>query len=106
MRRVYGIDIDAAVRDRTERPTVLCDLIEHLPPDSALWHAIDPDSLWTLADVLLAHIADLTAVANWHRGGSKGPPPQRIQRPGVKPDSTKVTGRLMTIEEAQEWLGW
>ena len=50
-------------------PDVLCDLVEHMPPDASLWREMDPNTIWTLTDVLLALLSNQTAMANWQRGG-------------------------------------
>jgi hypothetical protein len=39
---------------------------------------------WGVTEHLLAHVVDLTARANWQRGGGKGRKPKPIQRPGAE----------------------
>lgn len=94
--------------DRSISPTVLADLIDNLPLDAALWRAGNPDAMWSLTDLLLAHIADLLAMGNWQRGGDPNARrPTPLPRPGVEaPEGEHVTGDLMTLDEAAEWLGW
>lgn len=87
---------------------MLDDLIENLPLDAALWREVNPDSMWTLTDLLLAHIADVLATGNWQRAGDPhAQRPKPLPRPGVEaPEGEHVTGDLMTLEQAAEWLGW
>ena len=88
-------------------PDVLCDLVEHMPPDASLWREMDPNTIWTLTDVLLALLSNQTAMANWQRGGGKGAKPKLIRLPWEsKPEGQKITGDKMTIDEARTWLGW
>jgi len=58
-----------------------------LGPDSAVARAVDPDAhMWAtqaMTNQLLAHTADLLAIANWQRQGGKGSKPKPISRPGV-----------------------
>lgn len=77
--------------------------IHYRPLDSALSRSIDgEESLWGLAEQLLAAIADRIEAGNWQRGGGKGSRPKPIMRPGVGPKKTNVSSRSfdsMTIEE-------
>lgn len=54
-------------------------------PDSAFWHAIDPEGYgWSVDTYLLANLVDLSVAANWQRSedGQKGRnKPKPIQRP-------------------------
>lgn len=87
------------------RPVILADLIDHLPLDAALWRDIDPDSLWSIEDHLLALIVDHLAAANWQRSGDvRAPQPKPIPRPGVTPAADGIGGTPMTLERAEEWL--
>ena len=45
--------------ERTLRPTVLLDLIDHLSPGASLWRALDPDALVPVAALGLLTEADL-----------------------------------------------
>ncbi|MCL2463978.1 MAG: hypothetical protein FWF28_02760 [Micrococcales bacterium] len=88
-------------------PAVLADLAEYLPPEAALWRDIDPDTTWTLTDVLLAELVNLTSGANWQRAGDPhAPQPEPIPLPGQQPEGQHLTGDEMDIDEARDWLGW
>jgi len=60
-------------------------LIQHLPADSALARAVEPEaSAWTLTNHLLAALVDVGQLANWQRSSdAKIPRPTRLPRPGV-----------------------
>ena len=76
-------------------PDVLADLVEHLPRDAALWVALDPESAsWTLTDVLLGALINLTARE------------KVVRFPWEASDDQTVTGDVMTLDEAHDWLGW
>lgn len=74
----------------------LCALVEHLPPDAALWRSEDP---WSVGDHLAASLIEV--VDMWGRilavtfgqDASKLPEQIQIPRPGFesKPKSSKVT---------------
>lgn len=83
-------------------------LVFYLGDDSALHGALDPEaSGWTLQSMLIALIADALEVANWQRGGGKKADyPQRIPRPGVKPDKKQFGKGAIDVDEMAAWLGW
>lgn len=52
-----------------------------LPPGSLTWQEVGTDGAWTTTDFLLADVVDLLALANYQRGGAKGPKPDPVPRP-------------------------
>lgn len=81
-------------------------IIRNLPQGSALHRAYaGTDSVWGLAEHLLATIVDTLQAGNWQRGGGKGKRPQPIPRPGAeRKKKTKIGGASMPLSEAREWL--
>jgi len=86
--RYYGLDLDQVLQRRTLRPSVLGDLVEHLPPDAALWRDIDPAAALTVDSHLLSLVANLLMDANWQRAGGRGERPEHIRLD--QPDSGDV----------------
>lgn len=94
-------------------PSVLWDLVEHLPPESAIHRALNPDWQWSGEMQFLATIVDELRFGRFENrrmhGGSKerrGPDP--IPRPGVTPpEDMTVYGRgsAMPMDDMAEWLG-
>lgn len=82
--------------------------IRQSPAESALYRAMNPsDHQWSLTNLLLAEVADGTAVGNWQRGsGKRKDYPKPIPRPGVKPDVTKYGSGPLPLGEMRAWLGW
>lgn len=65
------------------------------------------ESEWTLANLLLAEVADAVRVANWQRGSAKkNEYPKPIPRPGVKPTTQTYGKGALPIDDMAEWLGW
>lgn len=96
----------------------VADLAHHLPPDAAVWRALDPDRAWGLTEQLLAALVDETRSGWWLwetskvRKRDRRKPPQPIPRPGVEPvpdDSTSTYGgrdSALPTDEMAGWLGW
>ena len=55
MQQYYGIDLDQAAAGAHSVHHVCC-LVEQLPPDARIRAASNPDSRWTLNDVLTASL--------------------------------------------------
>lgn len=111
LRRFYTLDLDAALAERSVRPTALLDLIEHLPQDAAVWRAIDPDTAWDLPAMLLALLVDEVRVLRWEfeRANFKGRPPQPepIPRPGVTPKAeVETVGKGDGFDTVAEFEAW
>ena len=49
----YGVDLLDLYRGELSLRRV-CALVEHLPPDAAVWRVLGPDAGWTRAEVLAA----------------------------------------------------
>lgn len=89
-------------------------LVRQLPPEAALWRAIDPDRTpWGLTEQLLAAAVDHLATANWQRlqihsdKARNVPPPDQIARPGVEPtgkDEQHFGGKGMSRAELRAQL--
>jgi hypothetical protein len=78
-----------------------------LDPKYALFKLMNPDWRWDLNSQLIAHLADMTAGANWQRAGKKdAKKPKPIIRPGVKDSAEKSRFGVteMSVEAAAEWL--
>ncbi len=76
-----------------------------LPRDSATVRAIRGEAAdWTPNTYLLAHIADLLAIANWQRAGrSSSPRPKRVPLPGQ--DERQHIGKdPLPISEMDVWI--
>lgn len=94
--RFYGLRLGELFRGNLS-PRLLINLIEQLPPDSALAAAQHGEiATWDVATGILALIADNTAIANWQRASARSktklPPPTPVPRPGkaAKPDIKQV----------------
>lgn len=86
--RFYGLDLRVEVSGDTGCRR-LCALVEHLPPDAALWRSEDP---WSVGDHLAASLIEVTDM--WGRilaitfGQPAGKLPEQIQIPrtGSEPE--------------------
>lgn len=103
--------LDSPTQDFTWRD--LWVLVRNFGPDSATHVAVNgrEESEWTLANHLLAMIAENTSLAIWMKtaDAQKKPPknrPKPIYRPGVEDDSKKqVGGDVLPMAEMLEFLG-
>lgn len=86
-------------------PLVLADLAANLSPRAALWVSINPDAVWDLRAMLLAQQIDAFATFVWALGGKKGPQPEPIPRPGVKPD-VQVIGDGDGFDSLDDFRAW
>jgi len=77
-------------------------LVAHLPPESATAR-VQRGGEATVANELLAHVANLLAAANWQRGGGKGPKPKPIRLSGDDPDDSRI-GTAVPIDEMRHLL--
>lgn len=94
----------------------VADLAHHLPPDAAVWRALNPDHPWGLAEQLLATLVDETRVGWWLYESAHvkkkdiRKPPRQIPRPGVAEpeDERQIGGResALPLDEMAAWLGW
>ena len=81
----------------------IADLAASLPRDSRIMLNLLPRreiESWSADTYLLAHIADLLAVANWQRSGGKGQRPKPVIRP--KPGADFDEG----FETAADFRDW
>lgn len=85
-------------------PSVVWDLVQHLPRDAAVHVAIDPSLAWSPDMHLLAFIGDQLAIANWQRAGGKGRRPKPIRRPGSTSDVEVI--RLDSFDSAAAFDEW
>jgi hypothetical protein len=83
-------------------------LVRGLPPGSATWRAVTGETdHWTRSEQLLAGIFDGIRVLDWRLvsiyGKGKPPPPDPLERPGVKPrQGRRIAGRtVVPLEEAR-----
>lgn len=105
--------LNDALKGSEGPPSELWDLVEHLPPGSAIQRAVDPDWMWDHDAHFKATIVDELRFMRFENrrmhGASKerrGPDP--IPRPGVTPpEDQNVYGRgsAMPMEDMAEWLG-
>lgn len=88
-------------------------LVRNFGPETATHVAVNgrEESEWTLANHLLALIAENTSLAIWMKtaDAQKKPPknrPKPIYRPGVEDNSTKtIGGDTLVIEDMIAFLG-
>lgn len=103
--------LDSPARDFNWRD--LWVLVRNLGPDSATHVAVNgrEESEWTLANHLLAMIAENTSLAIWMKtaDAQKKPPrnrPKPIFRPGVEDDSKQKIGKdTLPAADMISWLG-
>jgi hypothetical protein len=103
--------LDSPTQDFTWRD--LWVLVRNLGPDSATHVAVNgrEESEWTLANHLLAMIAENTSLAIWMKttDAQKKPPrnrPKPIFRPGVEDDSKQKIGKdTLPAADMISWLG-
>ncbi|MEU6389791.1 hypothetical protein [Streptomyces sp. NPDC046939] len=75
-------------------------LIQHLPQEAALTHALHGEAAaWGVTEHLLAHVVDRLAEANWmfamvNQGEDGDPPefPEPLKRPGQQDPDTDAAG--------------
>jgi hypothetical protein len=114
LRRFYTLNLADALAGEAGPPSVLWDLVYHLPPGSAIQRAINPDWIWDPPAQLDATLIDEIRFMRFELrkmlGGSKenrGPDP--IPRPGVTPPEDKRTvgdrASALPIDKMAEWLG-
>ena len=88
-------------------------LVRHFGPETATHVAVNgqEESEWTLANHLLAMIAENTSLAIWMKtaDAQKKPPknrPKPIYRPGVEDDSKQKIGKdTLPAADMISWLG-
>ena len=85
-------------------PRELLSWLEHLPADSALMRALNPDIAWGLPEQLLAGVVDVLTWANYQRAGGKGPKPKPVPRPGVKANTRRYGRTSLPPVEARRIL--
>ncbi|MFM8155508.1 MAG: hypothetical protein ACKOAF_05465 [Actinomycetes bacterium] len=79
-------------------------IVRNCKRDSALARAVHGESVhWSNTDHLLASLLDLTAAANWQRGGGKGQRPNRIPRPGASSDSRHLGADPIPLSKFDEF---
>lgn len=81
-------------------------LIRKLPADSATALSVHGErATWGPNEHLLAHLIDVSAVANWQRGGGKGSKPTPVKRPGTDQarrttlTTAEIRRRLLTQDQ-------
>lgn len=86
-------------------------MIVHLPQDSALARAVQPDaSPWTLEAQLLAEAVDGVRWLQWSKtkdAERNRNRPKPFPRPGVtdQEKTRKITAEPSSVDEIAEWLG-
>lgn len=77
-------------------------LLKNSPKDSAFVRSVSgDDSGWSVTDHLLALVVDHLAIAQWQRGGGKGPLPKPLKRPGTENERHGTAS--MSLEELKAW---
>lgn len=99
-----GLRLDDLGTDRLTWRDLLV-VIHRSGPESALQVELnDGQPHWKVTDYLLAHIADLLAVANWQRQGKKSAPkPKPLKRPGQKTDGQKYGSDPIPVKDFDDW---
>lgn len=113
VRRYYGIPLDGA-REAGVPLSELADMVAHLPPEAAVWRALDPDWRWDIHAQLTAQVIDEVRALTWLlerlKTKSKRKAPEPFPRPGVTPpeDVSVYGGRssALPMDEMAAWLGW
>lgn len=101
---------DLFARDATGRNLLtwreLAALVRQLPRDARTRLALgDTDGLWGIGEQLQAQTIDALRVANWQRANAglkaheQSPPPDPIERPGIKRKKKITTAELLEHRE-------
>lgn len=104
--RYYGLSLKS-LRHSGIPLSEVADMAMNLPPDSATRRALDPHWMRTTEIDLLREIEwDLRILSyQWgHRTGA--PVPEPIRLPWDPDPEGTIRGDRMTIEEADDFLGW
>lgn len=78
--------------------------LAHLPPEAALWRALDSPRQWGYPELLLAAIEHRLSSGNWQRGNGKGKRPKPIPAPGTNTANTRRVGTAMPVDEMRRVL--
>ena len=99
-RRFYMLDFDRMGEDFGV--LYAADLAAHLPRDSALKLAIDPDNAWGEAELILAQIEmDIRGMAY----GGKGPKPKPMKTPAQRRPRTVKPAEAREMARVADALG-
>jgi len=83
--------------------------VRRLPANSELVSELSPNGGWSRTEMLLARICEGVETSAWIESckglrKSKWPPrPQRIERPGVKPDRRRIGRNPIPISAFDDW---
>lgn len=105
--RFYGLSL-SDMREWGIPLSEVADMAMHLPPrESAVGRVLDPNWQRTNETDLLREIEHGIRALLWQNSGRPNSPrPERIPLPwDAKPDGT-IEGDRMTLDEADEFLGW
>lgn len=101
--RFYGLNLDGL--GRSFAVLHAADLAAHLPPDSAVGRAMNPDHAWGVAEHLQALTVDALRLLVWMQStdGSKNRNrPKPIPRPGVKQGKQRVGKKDLLVLPVDE----
>lgn len=79
-------------------------LVRHLPPESALWRAMDSPRQWGWSEHMAAASLLALNAANWQRGGGKGAKPKPVRPPGSDRGASRRIGTAMPMDEMRALL--
>lgn len=84
---------------------------QKMAPQSSNYYQLEhgEPAKWGDSDYMLALACDYLALLAWMKtkdGVANRKRPDPLPRPGVKPKTTRMGNRRLTIAQAKEWLGW
>lgn len=106
LQRVYGIDLDHAMRGEHTAEHVAA-LACNLPRDACVFEAANPDARWGLPEIILADIRNTLVGFVWGMADrrKRGRKPYPIGPSWmVKGKTRTLDARVLTIEELQKEL--
>jgi len=105
LQRVYGIDLDHAMRGE-HSPMHVAALVSQLPQDSRIRVVDEPDAEWTLTAVLLASILNALRGLMWGMSDKRrrGPQPKPVG-PSWMTGTRSLQARAMPLDELLAELG-
>lgn len=105
LQQFYGIDLDRAIAGE-HSPVQVAACVEKLPHGSRVLAEIEPDSAWTITDVLLATLVNHFRFFVHAMSGGKGTPPELIGPAWLrdKGKARKADAMAMPIEKLLETL--
>lgn len=105
LQRLYGMNLDAAMCGGAT-PEHVAALVHHLPPDSCLGVAMEPDNAWTLEATMLAAIFNSIQLWQWSQSDKKrrGAAPPKVGPSWMQGKGRKLDAQVMTVAQLMREL--